>query len=97
MGRSTLDIAAWKRLQNPLRGVKVANPRATFSTLLLDLPKSRGKKNSELLNLPKPRVTISTLRSQTRAKKQITDQLNLPKPSLAFASLLSELPKPRTR
>ena len=70
MGRSALDIAAWKRLQNPLRGVKVANPRATFSTLLPDLPKSRGKKkNSELLNLPKPRVAISTLRSQTRAKK----------------------------
>ena len=96
MGRSALDIAAWKRLQNPLRGVKVANPRATFSTLLLDLPKSRGKKNSELLNLPKPRVTNSTLRSQTREKKS-TEQPNLPKPSLTFASLLSELPKPRTR
>ena len=96
MGLLALDIAVWKRFRNPHRGVKIANPRATFSTLLLDLPKSRGKKNSELLNLPKPRVTNSTLRSQTRGKRS-TEQPNLPKPSLTFARLLSELPKPRTR
>ena len=93
-GRSALDIAAWKRLQNPLRGVKVANPRATFSTLLLDLPKSRGKKNSEL-----PNRVLQTLRCVAKLvqKKKSTEKPNLPKLSLTFASLLSELPKPRTR
>ena len=54
---------------------KSPNPRATFSTLLLELPKTAGK-TSEALNLTKTRATFYTLRRETRAKND-TEQLNM--------------------